>query len=75
MGNEYKIAMGWKHWFVCEVESFFDEQFDGSLRKVTKPLQACGSKEEAEHLLDLMNPFYDYALCVVEDVNLQKEFR
>lgn len=71
--------MGWKHWCVCEVESYFDDEFDGSLYKVKRVVQAFATKEEANRVCSLMDPMLygddDTILRVVEDSELQEAFR
>jgi len=43
-------------WCVCEIETFFDEEFDGYLCKVSKVLQIFNTKEEAEYAEGLFFP-------------------
>ncbi|QEA10401.1 hypothetical protein CPT_Shemara_072 [Salmonella phage Shemara] len=62
-------------YLLCEVESFYDEVFDGSLCRVTKPLQVFSTKEDAEEAMELMSQFYDYNLRVVPANMLGEEFR
>ncbi len=64
---------------VCEVETFFDEDFDGSLCKVRKVLQVFNTKEEAEDAESLFNPCiygdYDTQIRVVAANMLTQTFR
>ena len=64
---------------VCEVETFFDEDFDGSLCKVRKVLQVFNTKEEAEDAELLFNPRdygdYDTSIRVVAADMLTQTFR
>lgn len=41
---------------VCEVETFFDKEFDGSLCKVSKVLQVFDTREAADYAEGLFYP-------------------
>ena len=65
---------------VCEVETFFDKEFDGSLCKVSKVLQVFDTKEAADHAEGLFFPGnYDSNDCtnirVVAEEDLLTTFR
>ncbi|CAD5204229.1 hypothetical protein LCALLHIG_00010 [Klebsiella phage vB_KppS-Raw] len=64
---------------VCEVEQFFDEDFDGTLCKVSKVLQVFDTKEAADYAEGLFYPGnYDVdgpAIRVVAEADLLKTFR
>ena len=64
---------------VCEVETFFDEAFDGNLCKVRKVLQVFNTKEEAEDAELLFNPCiygdYDTSIRVIAANMLTQTFR
>lgn len=64
---------------VCEVETFFDEDSDGSLCKVRKVLQVFNTKEEAEDAEVLFDPCvhgdYDTSIRVVAADMLTQTFR
>ena len=64
---------------VCELTSFFDEEFDGSLKKVHRVLQVFDNKADADYALELFHlPRYDdeglHAEVVAENM-LQETFR
>lgn len=44
------------NWCLCEVESFFDKEFDGSLCRFRKVLQIFRTKEEAEFAALIFDP-------------------
>lgn len=60
---------------LCEVESEFIPERDRSFCKVSKPIQAFNSQAEADEILELFNPFYDFSLRVVESDKLDVMFR
>ncbi len=60
---------------LCEVESFFDEEQDQSMCKVSKPLQVFETLKEAEEACELFNPFYNFELRVVNSDNIDEIFR
>ena len=62
-------------YLLCEIESYFCEIQDGSMCRVSKPLQVFNTREEAEAAEELFNGFYDYNLRVVPESMLHKEFR
>lgn len=64
---------------ICEVESFFSKDFDGTLCRVSKVLAVCDTKEEAERKMQIFDPSrygdYDTVLRVVREDRLGEEFR
>lgn len=66
-------------YLLCEVEQFFDEEFDGTLCKVSKVLQVFNTKAEANEAEALFDPSnfgdYDTVLRVVAEGNLRETFR
>lgn len=60
---------------VCELESYFDNEMDQSMYKVSKPLQAFNTEAEAYEVLGMFNPFYNYDLRVVKSTDLKDVFR
>lgn len=66
-------------YLLCEVEQFFDEDFDGTLCKVRKVLQIFNSQHEAQEACCLFDPSnfddYDTVIRVVAEGDLHKSFR
>lgn len=66
-------------YLLCEVEQFFDEDFDGTLCKVRKVLQIFSSKDEADEAYCLFDPSnfddYDTVIRVVAEGELLGSFR
>lgn len=66
-------------YLLCEVEQFFDEEFDGTLCRVKKVLQMFDDQIQAEEAKRLFDPSsfgdYDTVLRVVRQIDLHKEFR
>lgn len=66
-------------YLLCEVEQFFDAEFDGTLCKVSKVLQVFPTKAEAEEAETMFDPSnfgdYDTVLRVVAEGELQETFR
>ena len=60
---------------VCELESYFDNEMDQSMYKVSKPLQAFNTEAEADEVLEMFDPFYNYELRVVKSTDLNGAFR
>lgn len=64
---------------ICEVEQFFDEEFDGTLCRVVKVLQIFDYKEYAEAAMAIFDPSrygdYDTVLRVVAQDQLDESFR
>lgn len=50
---------------VCHMKSEWDKEQDESVYSVYKPLQAFATKEEAEKVRELFNPYYNYDLDVI----------
>lgn len=66
-------------YLLCEVEQFFDEDFDGTLCKVRKVLQIFDSECEANEAYRLFDPSnfddYDTVIRVVAEDKLLRSFR
>lgn len=64
---------------ICEVEQYFDKEFDGTLNRVMRVLHVCNSIEEAEDIYNIIDPtrYGDYSTTVriVSEDTLDKTFR
>lgn len=60
---------------LCELEYFFDKEQDGSMCRVSRPLQIFKTREDAEIAHELFGPFYNFNLGVVAADDLDTEFR
>lgn len=64
---------------ICEMESFFDKEFDGTLCKVKRVLQVCNDIQEACELEEIFRPSrygdYNTDLRVVPENELESTFR
>lgn len=64
---------------ICEVEPFFDKEFDGTLNRIIRVLHVCNSIEVAEDIYNIIDPtrYGDYSTIVriVSEDTLDKIFR
>ena len=64
---------------ICEVEPYFDKEFDGTLNRVKRVLHVCSSVEEAEDIYNIINPMrygdYDTTVRIVSESMLDNTFR
>lgn len=61
-----------KGFVVAEMESQFNKEQDESEYRCFKPIQWCETIEQAEHIVEIFNPFYNYDLSVVPDDELEE---
>ncbi len=66
-------------YLLCEVHSYFDAEFDGTLCKVKRVLHISNSIEEAEDAYNLFDPCryndYDTKVRMVPEDKLDSTFR
>lgn len=64
---------------ICEVVSEFDDEFDGSLCRVTKVLCICNTQQEADAAYRIFDPSrygnYDTNIRIVPESQLDERFR